>query len=286
MGIYLTGFSDEICEDFQTQLDTVVKFGLRHIEMRSVGGINVADLTAAQQDAAVALLRQKNVSVSAIGSPVGKISITEEFAPHFESFQNVVELSKKVGAKYIRIFSFYIPKGERPEQYTEQVMRRMEQMVCYAQQEEVVLLHENEKGIYGDNAVRCRELMGAFYGDYFQAIFDFANFVECGVNTEEAFALLSPFICYVHIKDAQAKEKKVVPAGQGDGNVAKILGKLKKNGFSGFLSLEPHLFQFSGLQGLEQEAQRREAGNAETAWKTALDALKAILWDLGWEGGV
>lgn len=285
MGIYLTGFSDEICEDFETQLDTVAEFGLGHIEMRGVSGTNVAELTPAQQEAAVKLLHEKNVGVSAIGSPIGKISITDDFAPHFETFKRLVDFSKKLGTRYIRMFSFYIPKEDAPERHTEEVMRRMAQFVQYAKQADVVLLHENEKGIYGDTALRCKELMDAFYGDHFKCIFDFANFVECGVNTEEAFTLLSPFIAYVHIKDAVAAEKKIVPAGQGDGNVASILHKLKDTGFSGFLSLEPHLVSFSGLQDLELEAHKREEQNAKVAWKTALDALKAILWDMDWRRG-
>lgn len=282
MGIYLTGFTDELCEDFQEQLETAGAYGLKHIEIRGVNGINIGELTAGQQDTAIEILKEKGFSVSAIGSPIGKISITEDFAPHFKKFQNMVALAKKLGTKYIRLFSFYMPKGDTPAQHTAEVMRRMGQMVHYAEQRDVVLLHENEKGIYGDNAERCLELMQTFSGGYFKAVFDFANFVECGVDTKAAYALLEPYIAYVHIKDALAAEKKIVPAGQGNGNVAELLGKLMESGYSGFLSLEPHLANFSGLQDLEFEAKAREALNAKIAWKTSLDALKAILWDLNW----
>ncbi len=48
---------------------------------------------------------------------------------------------------YIRIFSFFIPNGEDPEQYQHKVFERVGKMVDYAVKHKVVLLHENEKDI-------------------------------------------------------------------------------------------------------------------------------------------
>ena len=59
---------------------------------------------------------------------------------------------------------------------------------------DVVLLHENEKEIYGDAAGRCLELMKAFYGDHFKCVFDFANFVQCGQDTMEALSLIHIYV--------------------------------------------------------------------------------------------
>ena len=63
------------------------------------------------------------------------------------------------------MFSFFMPEGEEPDKFRDEVMRRTDRMVEYAAGRNVVLLHENEKGIYGDNAARCLDLMKLFYGE-------------------------------------------------------------------------------------------------------------------------
>jgi sugar phosphate isomerase/epimerase len=73
------------------------------------------------------------------------------------------------------------------------------------------------------------------------------------VNTKEAYERLKPYITYMHIKDAKAEDGSVVPSGYGDGYVEYILEQLYKNGYNGFLSLEPHLGTFQGLAELETD---------------------------------
>ena len=103
-----------------------------------------------------------------------------------------------------------------------------------------MLLHENEKGIYGERAAECKKLLDAFGGKSFKAVFDFANFVQAKQDTMEAYELLKDHIAYVHVKDAVWESGAVVPAGMGDGQMAEILKKMLSDGYRGFLSLEPH----------------------------------------------
>ena len=65
--------------------------------------------------------------------------------------------------------------------------------------------------------------------------------------------MLKSYIAYIHVKDALKSDQSVVPAGYGDGNVAVILKRLSASGFDGFLSLEPHLFEFEGFHALEKD---------------------------------
>ena len=218
------------------------------------------------------------ISVSSIGSPLGKIGIQEDFAPHLDKLKRTLEIQKELGAPYVRMFSFYIPQDQNPADFREEVLDRLGRMVEEAKAWDSVLLHENEKDIYGDNASRCKELMDAFYGPHFQAVFDFANFVQVGQETLPAYELLKPYVTYVHVKDAQWGTGTVVPAGQGDGHVGEILADLIGGGWKGFLSLEPHLTDFAGLAALEQDPQKRgSALDGKAAWKLALDALHTIL---------
>ncbi len=276
--ILLSGFADEIGESFDFQLESLREFGLSYLELRSADGVNVADFTDEKLKEVKTKLHTAGVKVSSIGSPIGKIAITEDFAPHLLKLKRVMEISRELEAPFIRMFSFYYPKEEGAEKYREETFSRMEQMVDLAQKEDLVLLHENEKGIYGDTALRCKELMERFYCPNFQAVFDFANFVECSVDTLSAYELLKPYVKYIHVKDALQKEKKVVPPGQGDGHLYEILKGFSDCGYEGFLSLEPHLTNFSGLQSLEQGARKREAElTGKAAFHLALSSLQGIL---------
>lgn len=279
--IILSGFSDEIAPEFDVQLEAIREFGLSHIELRAADGVNVSDFTKDKVKEIKEKLDAAGIAVSSIGSPIGKIGIEDEFAPHLDKLKRTLEIQKELDAPYVRMFSFYLPKDRDPGDFRDQVLDRVGRMVEEAKAWDSVLLHENEKGIYGDNAPRCKDLMDAFYGPNFRGVFDFANFVEVGQETLPAYELLKPYVEYVHIKDALKKEKKVVPVGYGDGHVKEILGDLIGGGWKGFLSLEPHLTDFAGLGALEQDAQKRgSAMDGKSAWKLALDSLRNILQEL------
>ena len=276
--IILSGFSDEIAPEFDKQLAAVREFGITHIELRAADGVNVSDFSPEKVKEVKEKLAGAGVSVSSIGSPIGKIGIEEPFAPHLEKLKRTLEIQKELGAPYLRMFSFYIPQGRDPQDFREEVLERVGRMAEEAKAWDAVLLHENEKQIYGDNASRCKDLLDHFYGPHFKAVFDFANFVEVGQETLPAYELLKPYIEYVHIKDALMQEKKVVAPGRGDGRLKEILSDLIGGGFRGFLSLEPHLTDFMGLAALEQDAQKRQSAlDGKSAWKLALDSLKGIL---------
>lgn len=276
--IILSGFSDEIAPELDLQLAALQEWDVTHLELRAADGINVSDFTPEKVREVKAKLEAAGISVSSIGSPLGKIGIQEDFAPHLDKLKRTLEIQKELGAPYVRMFSFYIPQDQNLADFREEVLDRLGRMVEEAKAWDSVLLHENEKDIYGDNASRCKELMDAFYGPHFQAVFDFANFVQVGQETLPAYELLKPYVTYVHVKDAQWGTGTVVPASQGDGHVGEILADLIGGGWKGFLSLEPHLTDFAGLAALEQDPQKRgSALDGKAAWKLALDALHTIL---------
>lgn len=274
----ISGFADEIDDSFERQLDVVKKLGMEYIELRSADGVNVSAFTEEQAERVYTALKKWGIKVSSIGSPIGKIDITDDFEPHFETFKKIVELAKYLETPYIRMFSFFIPKGERAEDYREEVLSRLKRLIAYAEEHDVILLHENEKDIYGDIACRCEDLMKELFCEHFKAVFDFANFVQCGQDTLEGYEILKPYLHYIHIKDALKADGTVVPAGHGDGHVREILTALDQSGYEGFLSLEPHLADFTGLQYLEKDAQERNSQwDGETAFTLAHDSLVKIL---------
>ena len=198
-------------------------------------------------------MEKYNIKASSIGSPIGKVKLEDDFSEHFELFKRVVKIANMLDTKYIRIFSFYHNSGnDWTDSERTEVISRLKRMISYAKENDVVLLHENEKDIYGDTINRCEDLMKELYCDNFKAVFDPSNFVQCNLDTLEAFDTLYPYIEYMHIKDAN-KNHDVVPAGDGNGNIKEILKRLKERGYNGFLSLEPHLGNFAGLEALETD---------------------------------
>ena len=270
-------FADEIDVSVDKQIALLQELGIGWIEFRSGDGKGVADYTEKEAEMLMSRLSANGIRISAVGSPIGKIDITQDFEPHFETYRHIVELAGILDTSFIRMFSFFMPEGEEPDKFRDEVMRRMDRMVEYAAGRNVVLLHENEKGIYGDSAARCLDLMKLFYGDHFRCTFDFANFVQCGQDTMEAYEMLRPYISYIHVKDALRENGEVVPAGTGDGNVAEILNRLDEEGYAGFLSLEPHLADFAGLKSLEKEVKERGRTDGEEAFCTAYRALEKLL---------
>ncbi|WMJ87513.1 sugar phosphate isomerase/epimerase family protein [Anaerocolumna sp. MB42-C2] len=273
----ITGFADEIHTEIKVQVKLLQELGIKFIEFRSANGKNVADYSLEEIKELKKYLWENDIHISAIGSPIGKIKITDEFEPHFEVYKKVVEIAKLFETPYIRMFSFYIPKGEYPETYHNEVFDRTKRMIDYAKKHNVILLHENEKDIYGDIAPRCFNLFKEFYCDNFKCTFDFANFVQCGQDTIKAYEQLKPYIEYIHIKDAVSDTGEVVPAGEGDGNVLEILKELDKSGYRGFLSLEPHLAEFAALKSLEKNSKQRTLTDGEAAYQIAYRALEKIL---------
>lgn len=276
-GIVLSGFADEIDPSLEKQIEVIKKLGMNHIEMRGVNGKGLVEYTLDEVREIKKELDENGIRLSSIGSPIGKIKITDDFEPHFELFRHTVEIAKIMEVPYIRMFSFFMPENKDPAIYKDEVFARLSRFVDYAKEHGVILLHENEKDIYGDTAARCKEIMETFYGDSMKAVFDFANFVQCGENTLEAYEMMKPYIEYVHIKDARACDNEVVPGGQGDGHLEEILGMLKAKGYKGFLSLEPHLADFAGFQDLETNGVQMKKMPGDQSFTMAHDALVEIL---------
>lgn len=275
----ISGFSDEIAEDVDTQFRVLRKLGIRYFEPRGIDGKNIADLSDAELEGLKGKMEASGIKVSSIGSPIGKVKLEEDFEEHFRQFRRVVEIAGKLDVRYIRMFSFYHEGGaEWTKEERAEVLARLGRMIAYGAERDVVLLHENEKEIYGDTADRCADLMEELGCEHFRAVFDPANFVQCGQDTKAAYERLKGHIAYVHIKDALFSDESVVPAGMGDGNVEYILRSLLAGGYKGFLSIEPHLGSFSGLKDLELDGRMLNLPpGGEGTFTLAYRALEEIL---------
>jgi sugar phosphate isomerase/epimerase len=283
--IIFSGFSDEISSDFDKQLSVVSKLGMNYISLRGIDGKNIGEYTLDEiKENVLPRLQKSGIGVSSIGSPVGKVFINDEegFEKQKVVLDRLCQICNLVNCKYIRIFSFYIPKGENADNYRAEVVNKLKVFAAIAKKYGVILLHENEKDIYGDIARRCKDILKEVDSKHFKGIFDFANFVQCGEDTQECYDLLKDEIVYIHIKDAVSTDNQNVVCGTGEGKIPEILGQVIRSGYKGFLTLEPHLVLFDSLKDLELEEasdiiKDNKGLDGEGGYKLQYDSLLKIL---------
>ena len=240
----LSGFADEIGPDLDDQIATCRATGITHVELRGVAGKNVLAFDDAMRRDVKTRLDAAGLGVVSIASPCGKQPIDRPRGELLDQFKRARDAAVFFGAPLIRVFSFY-PEGGEGNGPIEPIGDRVVDLLG-AQCEllagtDVVMVHENEKGIYGDVGSRCAELMRRVDLPRLRTAFDFANFVQCGQDPLDAWPALKPFTVHVHIKDATRGTGDIVPAGAGDGRIAEIVADAYASGYRGFLSLEPHL---------------------------------------------
>ena len=280
--LHIYAFADEASPRIDEQIKAMVRNGLQGLEIRNVDGENVSAISLDKAREVRKKLDDAGLITWSIGSPIGKIDIEKaSFEEHLDSLRHTLEVASVLGAKNIRMFSFFLPAGKDPALFRNQVMDRLHRMVEVSAGSGIALCHENEKGIYGDVATRCLDVLTEV--PELHGVFDPANFVQCGQDTLEAWEMLKDRINYMHIKDALFSDSSVVPAGKGDGHVGEVLHAFLARGGCD-MTVEPHLAVFDGLKGLERKGDRSIVGGGnyvfssnDEAFDAACSALKALL---------
>ena len=270
--IMISGFADEIDPQLDRQLEVVKQLGFEYICLRAADGKGVAEYTLEEfQQQIQPRLEQAGVKISSLGSPIGKIDIDDDAAyeKQLQQLDILCQICNACGCRYIRMFSFWMPKDKDPKEFTDKALEKLAGFAKVAEKYDVILIHENEKDIYGDTGERCKVILDRLASPHFKAAFDFANFVQCGEDTAACWELLKEHVVYIHIKDAQVGNNLNVLCGTGDGKIPQLLPKIiREDGYEGFLTLEPHLVIFSTFKALEaMDAEQAEAHFAHSSAK-------------------
>jgi 3-dehydroshikimate dehydratase len=274
--IHLSAFADEISPDLNEQIAVLQGEHIHYIDLRGIWGTNILDLSDEQVRESKQMLDEHGIKVAAIASPLGKVPIDTPFEEYLKRVERAIELAHVYQSSFIRIFSFYPPAAaptQAPEVWREEVIRRLKEMTSRAAEANVILLHENEKEIYGDTIARCVDLHQQITDPHFRAAFDTANFIQCQQTPyPDGYDALRPWITYVHVKDALANGS-VVPAGEGLSHWPDLLQRLRQDGYDGFFALEPHLAsgeRYRGFSGPE-------------LFRRASQAFQRLLQQMSWE---
>lgn len=262
----LSAFGDEIAVKLHDQLRVLNELRIPGLELRTVWGKNVLDLDDEEARKVAELCASAGVRVNAIGSPIGKSPIDGAMEEEFRKLDRIMRTAEIVGARRIRVFSYYPPDtstNAHYDRYVEPAVERLARLAERAAAHGYQLMLENEKEIVGDTVARCARIMQQLDQSNVCFVWDPANFVQVGEErvTERGWPLLAPYVGYVHIKDAHLSDGSVCAAGEGDGQVPELLMRLREAGYQGILALEPHLAiaghssGFSGPEGMAYAAQ-------------------------------
>lgn len=273
-----SAFSDEYSQDLVEQCKALNGYGIGYMEARGVNGKNISVLKKEELSDMKKTLADYGIKVSAIGSPLGKIRLDGDVDGHMDLAKRICETANELSAKYVRIFSFYLPEGKTREDCKGQVYDGMERLVKISEEYGVTFCHENEAKIYGEAPEKCLELV-EYFGGRLKAVLDMGNYVLDGHDPMKAYETLKPYIEYFHIKDS-LYAGAIVPPGKGEAQIKAVLDRYKAEGTKDtFITLEPHLQTFDGLHALVGKAfdNPYKYENQRVAFTDAVEKLRGLL---------
>lgn len=280
----LSAFADEYAPEIDRQIEGLKANGIEYMEIRGVDGTNISDITLDKAEEVHAKLKAAGIGVSSIGSPIGKIKLTDDFDAHLDKLRHTIKIAKILECDRIRMFSFYIDDTHNLAPVRDAVMERLAKMLEIADAKGMILCHENERGIYGETVEGVVDILKMFEGRI-KCVFDHANFLTANIEAfPYAFNILCDDIFYMHIKDAGRASDgsvQIFPAGEGAGNFDGTFRRLKTYDKTFFCTLEPHLKVFGGLEALEaakhDDLVKNQFATNEEAFGAAADAIKRYL---------
>lgn len=259
--MYLTGFADEAAPDIEGQIRATKELGWEYIESRSVDGNNIHEITDGEFDVVCGKLADAGVKINCFGSEIASWSkkITDPFELTLESTRRAIPRMQRLGTKLIRIMSYGVLADRDPEdQMEEERFRRLRELVAMFSDAGIVTLHENCMNYGGMGWNHTFRLIENVPG--LKLVFDTGNppFTDDRTRPKpfpkqsswEFYSQVKDHIAYIHIKDCRfIRENPGSPfpeceftfAGDGDGDVRRILKDLLESGYDGGLSMEPHL---------------------------------------------
>lgn len=253
-------FGDEIAPDLETQAQHMQAMQVHHLEFRSAWGVNVKDMDNDQIANVRRICDAHDISISCIGSPIGKSPITDPLEQEIKNLERIFQVCDALDTRYIRMFSFY-PPAETPQAeydaFLDQSIARLTRLAELAGEAGVTLVMENDLELVGDTVARCKAIFDAVNSPHLRHAWDPGNFVLAGVAqpTTTGWSQLAPYLGYVHIKDARSADHSWRAAGEGEAEISELLQAVRDSGYDGFLAVEPHPFlvdergRLSGVEG-------------------------------------
>ncbi len=254
-----TGFADEAADGIEGQVSVLKRMGWNSIELRAVDKVLAHDLSEDRFAKVADYLEENHITVACLGSGIANWSkpITEPFEVTQEVVRRTIVRMKRLKTNYVRIMSYKViedANGKILDEQQERERFRRLNWICEAFGDHgLIPVHENchtYGGMSPDHTLRMLEHVPAL-----KLVFDTGNppitsdartpYPYRPQDSYEFFSAVKEHIVHVHIKDAlfadDGKTELYRFPGEGNGHVRKIVGELKRSGYAGYYSIEPHM---------------------------------------------
>lgn len=272
--IRLCAFADEAGSSIDSQIQALKDNGISLIEVRSIDSKSVINFSDAEIARYKKAFFEAGITVWSIGSPIGKVDVSEDFDLYTQKVRRVGEIANMFGTRRVRGFSFYNAYDKKDE-----VIRRLNTMVEILKEYDVDYCHENEKDIYGDVADRVLDLVEGVKG--MKYVYDPANYLQCGEDAAVALKKTLAYTDYFHIKDVDLTDDTLVPAGFGSGDIQGLCRAVEN--IDTVFTIEPHLAIFDAFSSIDKGEMKNKfvfSSNRE-AFDYAVQSIKNVLISTG-----
>lgn len=256
----LAGIGDEAAVELTGQLAALDRLGWSAVELRTVDGRALADLDDEHFAQVRAQVERAGLQVVGLASRIGNWArpITAPLDDDLRELEVLAARGAELGCHALRVMS-YPNDGLAEPEWQRRVLDRMRRLAARAAELDVVLLHENCAGWAGSDADRMLRLVEEC-GPSLRLLFDTGNGIEHGYDAADLLAGILPHVAHVHVKDAvgDADDATYVLPGSGRAGVPECLRMLRESGYTGPLSIEPHLSArpHDGISAGESAAER------------------------------
>ncbi|MCM8777553.1 MAG: sugar phosphate isomerase/epimerase [Candidatus Omnitrophica bacterium] len=245
-----SGISDEAGQAIEYQIKAHKEIGWEYLELRNVDGEAITLMPDKKFDVVFEKVTSSGMQVSCFASCIANwaTEISGNFQKDINELKMAIPRMHRFNTKYIRVMSWPNNK-ENPlseEEWGKEAIKRMKELARIAEDGGIILIHENCSGWGGLSYQNMLKLYQEVNSPNFKLLYDTGNVLHYNKDVEpwKFYSEVKPYIEYVHIKDyilfEDGKEKATYP-GEGQAKVKEILKDLKKFGYNGFISIEPHL---------------------------------------------
>lgn len=193
MSVYekISGFADEISQDFDQQLKTVTDLGMKYICIRSAEHKGIADYTPEEvRTVLLPKLRPQAWAFPAWVRPSARWRWTMKRAlpSSWSSWKPLCETAKLLDCSFIRMFSFLIPKDARADSYTDVVLDKLRQL-SGSRKSMTLSCSMKMRRASTETPVPLQIAVRPAGLPPLQGGVDFANFVQCEQDTAECWGI-------------------------------------------------------------------------------------------------
>jgi sugar phosphate isomerase/epimerase len=242
----LSVLTDEVSQDLEVASKFANSFNLNGVEIRNVWGKPPHDLLK-ELDKVKKILARYDLEVSCVASPFLKADLnnSEEYVKHLEILEKSVELAKELDTNIIRGFTFW--RDGTLDEHIDEVVEKFQKPLEIVEKEGVVLAIENEPSTFVGNGKELTQFLNRIDSENVRVVWDPGNDIwdpSGEIPYPDGYSYVKGKIVHVHIKDGVRKgtdgKHQFVAFGEGETDYLGQLKALKKDGYSGYLSLETH----------------------------------------------